>query len=127
MTSLADDLRHTERRRLRSLVDVNLDEAEALHAPDFELVHPSGGVWSRERYLGGIALGDIDYRRFEPISPIEVMVAGDLAVLRYKSSIEIAVAPADAGSLTCWHMDSYRLTGEGWRVCWSQATSVAFD
>lgn len=127
MTSLADDLRHTERRRLRSLVNVDLDEAEALHARDFELVHPGGGVWSRERYLGGIASGDIDYRRFEPISPIEVMVAGDLAVLRYKSWIEIAVAPADVGSLTRWHMDSYRLTGEGWRVCWSQATSVAFD
>lgn len=81
-TTSAEDLRKIERRRLRSLVDVRLDEADALHATDFELVTPSGEVWSKAKYLGGIASGDIDYRRFEPVTDIDVMADGDVAVLR---------------------------------------------
>jgi len=64
-TNLEEELGNLERRRLRSLVEVNIEEADALHAADFQLVHPGGGVWSKERYLGGIASGRIDYRRFE--------------------------------------------------------------
>ena len=58
--SPADALRALERRRLRSLVEADMEVAEALHTPDFELVNPGGSTWSRERYLGGIASGDID-------------------------------------------------------------------
>src|SRR4051794_40106471 len=87
----AAELRDIERRRLRSLVEVRVDEADALHADDFELVPPSGGVWSKDDSLGGIASGDIDYRRFDAVSDIDVMVDGDLAVLRYRSVIDIAV------------------------------------
>jgi hypothetical protein len=48
--TLQDELRSIERRRLRSLVEVRVEEADALHAPDFQLVHPGGGVWSRAEY-----------------------------------------------------------------------------
>lgn len=116
---------NTERRRLRALVEVRLVEADALHAPDFELVHPSGGVWSKEQYLGGIASGDINYRRFEAVSSIDVMMDGDLAVLRYRSVIDIAVRGQEAGLLECWHLDCYRREQDGlWRARWSQATSI---
>ena len=123
--SLPDELRELERRRLRSLVAVDLDTAEALHTPDFELVNPGGSTWSRERYLGGIASGDIDYRRFEPVSDIDVMVDGDLAVLRYRSAIDIAVTGGTPGPLAAQHLDVYVREGGGrWRVRWSQATEV---
>ncbi|MCM0673556.1 nuclear transport factor 2 family protein [Micromonospora phytophila] len=124
--ALATEMANTERRRLRALVEVRLAEADALHAPDFELVHPSGGVWSKEQYLGGIASGDINYRRFEAVSSIDVMVDGDLAVLRYRSLIDIAVGGQEAGLLECWHVDCYRRDRDGglWRVRWSQATSI---
>lgn len=126
-TELAKELGDIERRRLRSLVEVRLADADALHAPDFELVHPSGGVWSREQYLGGIASGDINYGRFEAVSNIDVMVDGNLAVLRYRSLIDIAVQGQEAGLLECWHIDCYRRDGGGapWRVRWSQATSIS--
>jgi len=52
---LAGQLADTERFRLRTLVEARVAEADALHAPDFVLVNPSGNVWSREKYLGGIA------------------------------------------------------------------------
>jgi ketosteroid isomerase-like protein len=118
-------LAELERRRLRALVEVRVEDAEALHAPDFVLVNPSGVAWSRARYLGGIASGAIDYRRFEPVSDIEVMADGDLAVLRYRSAIEVSVAGRDSGPLECWHLDCYRRVHNGqWQVRWSQATVV---
>lgn len=114
-----------ERRRLQSLVEADAEVADALHASDFQLVHPGGGTWSRERYLGGIASGDIDYRRFEPVSDIQVVIEGDLAVLSYRSAIEIKVKGREAGSLQCWHTDVYRRDGDApWRVFWSQATAI---
>jgi len=104
---------------------VRIQEADALHGPDFLLVHPGGGVWSKEHYLGGIASGRIEYRRFEAMSNIEVMVDGSLAVLRYRSAIDIAVEGQEAGPVECWHLDCYRRDDDGkWRVRWSQATAI---
>jgi hypothetical protein len=122
---VSTDLRDLERRRLRSLVEVDMDTAEELHTSDFELVNPSGSTWSRQTYLGGIASGDIDYRRFEPVSDIDVMADGDLAVLRYRSAIDISVAGGTPGPLAAQHLDVYvRDTDGRWRVRWSQATEV---
>lgn len=121
----ASQLADIERFRLRTLVEARVTEADALHAADFVLVNPSGNVWSREKYLGGIADGRIDYRRFDPVSDIEVMVDGRLAVLRYRSAIEISVLGRESSELECWHLDCYRRDDDGhWRVRWSQATSV---
>ena len=123
--TVADDLRELERRRLRSLVEVDLAAAEELHTPDFELVNPGGSTWSREKYLGGIASGNIDYRRFDPVSDIDVMTDGDLAVLRYRSAIDISVTGGTPGPLTAQHLDVYVRDEAGrWRVRWSQATEV---
>jgi hypothetical protein len=119
-------LEELERRRLRALVDGDAETLHELHADDFVLVNPGGGTWSKETYVGGVVTGEIDYRRFEPISPIEAMVDSELAVLRYRSMIEISVAGRDAGALQCWHLDCYRRdspTG-AWRVVWSQATTT---
>jgi hypothetical protein len=49
-----------------------------------------------------------------------------LAVLRYRSVIDIAVRGHEAGLLECWHLERYRRDeGDGsWRVRWSQATAI---
>ncbi len=125
MTSELALLRDIERQRLRYLVEGRVKEADALHSPDFQLIHPSGGVWSKEDYLGGIATGDINYLRFEPVSRIDVLVDGNLAVLRYQSIIDIAIRGQEVGALECWHLDCYQRDERGrWRVRWSQATAV---
>lgn len=127
MTSdLANTIVGLERQRLLALVGRRVEELDALHAPDFELIHPSGGVWSRGEYLGGIASGEIDYRRFEATSSMEVLGDNDVAVVRYRSLIDIAVRGQPVGLLACWHLDCYRRAGGGdpWRVRWSQATEI---
>jgi len=126
MSSALATLRNLEARRLRALVEVDAVALEALHAPEFVLINPSGDAWSRARYLGGVVSGDIDYRRFDAVSDIEVMVDGRLAVLRYRSAIDIHVQGQEAGQLECWHTDCYRATSADatWQVIWSQATEI---
>jgi len=117
-------LRTLERARLSYLVDRRIPEAYALHAPDFVIVTPSGHQWTKAEYLGGIESGEINYRRFEPVGDIDVMVDGAVAVLRYRSAIEIGVNGREPGPLSAWHVDCYRRSADGWQVRWSQATEI---
>lgn len=117
-------LRDLEHTRLSHLVARRVPEAAALHTPDFVIVTPSGHTWTKAEYLGGIESGEINYRRFEPITEIDVLVDGALAVLRYQSAIEIGVNGREPGPLNAWHLDCYRLTDAGWQIHWSQATAL---
>lgn len=125
-STVVAELIEIERRRLQCLVEPRIEEAEQLHAADFQIVTPSGGVWNKEQYLGGIADGSINYRRFEAVSDIDVMADGNVAILRYRSAIDIAVSGQQPGPLECWHLDGYeRDSRDGvWRVRWSQATEI---
>jgi hypothetical protein len=125
MSLTVETLRVLEGRRLRALVEADATVLEAVHAAEFVLVNPSGGVWSKARYIGGVLTGEINYRKFAAVSGIEVVAEGNLAVLRYRSAIDIHVAGQQAGPLECWHMDCYRraTADEPWQVIWSQATA----
>lgn len=121
-----EELAGIERRRLGWLVEGRVEEAAAVHAADFRLVSPAGQSWTKDEYLGQIASGEIDYRRFEAVSEIDVMLAGDLAVLKYQSAIEISVNGQEPLKLAAWHLDCYRRNDNGvWQVRWSQATAVS--
>ena len=122
-TNDQEEIRDVERSRLRALVGADMRVAQALHAAGFQLVNPHGGILSKEEYLGGIASGEIDYRQFEPVSDIRVLTAGDLAVIRYLSQIDIDVQGL-AEFVRCWHTGCYRRGGSGWQVVWSQATAA---
>jgi hypothetical protein len=62
----AEELRATERQRLRSLVGADLDTARRLHADDFTLISPNGQSLSKDQYLEQIASGELDYLLWEP-------------------------------------------------------------
>jgi len=126
VTALSQALVVIEERRLRALVAADAVELDALHDPDFVLVNPSGSAWSKADYVGGIISGRINYRRFEAVTDIEVLVDAALAVLRYRSAIDIHVQGQTAGPLQCWHTDCYRRISQDdpWRVIWSQATEI---
>lgn len=119
-----DQLRTTERERLRSLVDADMETARRLHADDFQLINPLGGSLSKEQYLGQIASGDIDYLEWEP-GEVEVKVYGDAAVIRYQARLRIMVKGLpDAPSGRFWHTDLYEKRNGQWQAVWSQATQI---
>ncbi|MEV6520631.1 nuclear transport factor 2 family protein [Longispora sp. NPDC051575] len=122
----ADRLGEQERRRLAALVAADTVLLDELHAEDFLLVNPGGGEWDRAFYLGGVADGSIDYRRFEAVTPIQVLAGDGVAVVRYRSAIEIAIDGGPYRALSAWHLDCYRHDGAAgrWRCVWSQATAT---
>lgn len=122
--SEADVLRDTERRRLRALVDADTATAMPLHAPDFQLVTPSGATMTREQYLGRLARRTLDYVVWEPDS-ISARVYGTEAVLRYQSRLIMVVAGRDTlKPFAHWHTDLYEKRDGHWQVVWSQATAI---
>ena len=88
VTSTADEIRTIERDRLRALVEADLEVAEQLHADDFQLINPAGGVVTKAEYLGGIASGYLNYRVWEPDSDIDVRLFDQVAL------IPLSLAPA---------------------------------
>ncbi|MGO8950548.1 MAG: nuclear transport factor 2 family protein [Ktedonobacterales bacterium] len=120
----ADLLRATERRRLQALVEADLDVADRLHAGDFQLITPSGVVLSKEQYLGKIASGEIDYQVWEPDTPIDVRLNGRVALMRYRSRLDIIDGGNHVGLRLYWHTDSYEQRDGRWQVVWSHATEI---
>ena len=122
--SEADEIRSVEHRRLQALVEADTITAELLHADDFQLISPLGGMVSRDDYLDMVASGDVDYLFWEP-GEMEVKVYGNAAVIRYQAEIKIKVRWApDAPEGLFWHTDLYEKQNGQWKVVWSQATQI---
>jgi len=122
----SDQLRQIECERLRALVDGDLEVAGRLHADDFELITPSGAVWTKDRYLKALASGEHDYRLWEPEAEIDVRHYGDAAVVRYPARVEVTFQ-GQRQSLRTWHTDVYELRDGEWQVVWSHATKRRSD
>ena len=120
--SPADHLREIERQRTQALVQREMDLAWALHSPDYQLITPGGVRFSRERYLGKIAAGELVYRLWTP-GPIAVRFSPGMALLRYRVTLAFAGDPPGL-PFDCWHLDSYELHDEVWQAVWSQATRI---
>jgi hypothetical protein len=124
-TVSAEELRALERRRLRSLVDADLDVARALHSPEYQLITPGGVSMSRDDYLTQIASGELRYSVFEPEQDSEVAVrlfAGAAAV-RYVARI-VVTFPGGTDDARFWHTDLWEARPAGWQATWSHATSI---
>jgi Domain of unknown function (DUF4440) len=126
MADESEALEAIERRRLRALVTRDMDSAWAVHAEDYQLVTPHGGVLSREEYLGSIASGQLAYHSFDLVSEVSVLHCGHLAVLRYRVRIDGAFE-GHREVVEAWHTDCYRRGPAGWKAVRSHATSVSSD
>ena len=120
--SQADHLREIERQRTQALVQRDMGLAWALHAPDYQLITPGGASFSRERYLGKFAAGELDYRLWTP-GQIMVRMSPGMALLRYRVTLAFAGDPPGL-PFDCWHLDSYELQDGIWQAVWSQATRI---
>ncbi len=119
----ADDFRELERSRLRALVARDMALAWQLHAQDFQLVAPIGYSYSRDRYLGEIETGLLQYLAWEPHA-IEVRLHATVALLRYQATLKVDSGAGPASTFDCWHTDSYELIDGLWQVVWSQASAI---
>lgn len=111
--------RALEHRRTRALVARDLATLEALHAPQYQLITPSGKVFSREAYLGAIEAEPF-YAGWE-LGPMSFRVTADMAVVRYTAQLRFP----SGREVVCWHTDSYERRSQGWQAVWSQATEIA--
>ncbi len=119
----AEQIRTLERERLRAMVAGDVERANQLHAEDFQLINPVGRTYTKAEYMGDIASGEIDYHIWEP-EDIAVRLNGDIAVVRYRALMEIAVGGREMPSRRLWHTDVYQRRDGQWQVVWSQATSI---
>lgn len=121
--SSAEDFRSLERTRLRSLVERDMELAQALHSPNFHLVTPGGRSRSRESYLTAVGTGEITYLKWQA-ADITVRQFSDVVLLRYQAELEMPSQAGGTSSFVCWHTDSYELHNGLWQVVFSQATRV---
>jgi len=111
--------RALEARRTRAIVERDLEAIEALHAPEYQLISPSGRSYTRTGYLELIMAAPF-YSAWEH-GPMEVRVSVNMAVVRYQARITLASGRV----VECWHTDTYELGDTGWLAVWSQATELA--
>ncbi|RZQ61567.1 nuclear transport factor 2 family protein [Amycolatopsis suaedae] len=120
----AGEVVQAEKDRIRSLLDVDPEAYDRLHAPEYELCNPTGAVWTKAQYLDLLTTGQVAYRSLELLSD-PVAVAGEgVVVLRYRCAIEVTVDGTDIPRHEAWHTDVYVSGGNGWRCVWSQATGI---
>jgi hypothetical protein len=117
-TEASDYQRELEHLRTRALVERDMAVIERLHAPEYQLITPSGTVFSRERYLAALAAGPF-YAKWE-LGVIDVRLSAEMALLRYQATLHFPSGRVVA----CWHTDSYERHGPHWQAVWSQATEL---
>jgi hypothetical protein len=121
----ADALRTIEREKLAAFVARDIETLQRIHARDFQLVNPAGQELSRDDYLNGIALGYIEFKRWEPESQIQAIVNADTAILRYRAQVEVSVQGEAQPAQRFWQIEVYEKRNDGWQTVFSQATRIS--
>ena len=124
MPNDAEDLRSLEQERLAAFVAKDIPTLQRLHANDFQLVNPAGQELNRDDYLNGIAQGFIDYKRWDIDGRIQAYVFGEVAILRYRSVLELAVQGEAQPEQRFWQVEVYEKRRDGWQAVFSQATRI---
>ena len=119
-----EQLRQIEKKRLQTLVDADIAVAGPLFASDFELVNPLGEVLTRDDMLGAVGSGALDFLSNTITSQIRVRLHGNTAVLRYRHTIDIAVAGIGHLSHPAWSTAVYERHNGNWQIVWEQTGAI---
>ena len=117
-------VRQIEKQRLQALVDADVAVAGPLIASDFELINPIGEVLSRKNVLGGVGSGALDFLSDTVTSQIRVRLHGNMAVLRYRHTIDIAVVPIGHLTHPAWTTALYERRQGNWQIVWEQTGAI---
>jgi len=107
-----------EIQRTRALIARDMETIERLHAPEYQLITPSGRTFTRERYLSILA-SQTFYAGWD-VGSIDARLSAEMALIRYQATLRFPSGRV----VTCWHTDSYEKRGNRWQAVWSQATEV---
>lgn len=118
-----DPIREVERSRIRALLAADMAALWQLHAPDYQLIAPNGRSYSREHYLRDIESGTLRYLKWDA-GVMDVRVGAQMALVRYRATLELDAGRGHGTPFECWHTDSYELNGQLWLAVWSQATAI---
>ncbi|TDW86885.1 MULTISPECIES: nuclear transport factor 2 family protein [Kribbella] len=116
-------LQEIELQRLRAVVDADLAYLERVYAADYWAVPPTGDRLTRSAFLEALADGSLDFASFEPLSAIDVRLAGGTAVLTYRSHID-AVSASERVQHDSWHTVVYVERDGRWRLLHEQTTAL---
>ncbi len=117
------DICGVERSRIAALTAPDMAELRRLHATDYQLITPSGRTFTRERYLEEIEGGRLRYLRWDA-GPMSVRARGEMAVVRYRVTLELDAGNGSGTPFDCWHTDIYERNDGRWQAVWSQATAI---
>jgi hypothetical protein len=117
-------LRQTEQKRLQALVDADVAIAGTLIASGFELINPLGEVLTRDDVLGGVGSGALDFLSDTVTSQIKVRVHGNMAVVRYQHTIDVAVAGIGHLTHPAWTTALYERRKGNWQIVWEQTGAI---
>jgi hypothetical protein len=117
-------LRQIEQKRLQALVDADGAVAGSLIADDYQGINPIGEVLTRDVFLGAVGSGAIDFLSDEVTSPIRVRRHGNSAVLRYRHTIDIAVAGIGHLTHPAWTTALYERRKGKWQIVWEQTGAI---
>jgi Domain of unknown function (DUF4440) len=113
-----EHFRRLEMERTRAIVARDMPAIENTHAPEYELITPTGRIFSRARYIELIAEAPF-YSAWEH-GPMQVRVTQAMAAVKYQATLSFP-----SGKIVeCWHTDLYELRGSLWQAVWSQATQL---
>jgi len=118
-------IRHIQRERAGALLAANIETARRIYADDFQLITPLGAVFSKSEYLDAVEAGVLRYLVFELDSPLQLRVYGDVALVRYRTLIEIEVQGQRYPRSSYWFTDAYEKHDGQWQIVWSQGTGIA--
>jgi hypothetical protein len=110
--------RQLELMRTRALVERDMVTIDALHAPEYELITPSGKAFDRALYFAAIESGPF-YTAWD-VGEMAWRISPSMATVRYKARL----AFPSGREVTCWHTDTYEKRDGHWQAVWSQATQL---
>ena len=125
MPDEADELRKIEEERLAAFVAGDVPALQRIHANDFQVVNPAGQELNREDYLNGVSQGFITYRTWQPEGRIQAYVFGEVAILRYRSLVELSVQGEAQPEQHFWQVEVYEKRRDGWQATFSQSTRIS--
>jgi hypothetical protein len=121
-TTVATQIRQTERTLLRATVAGDVAAMRGLLAPDFQLIDPFGSPESRTTYLGNVN-GGVDFLTFKPVTSIAVRAYGRAAIARFQAAFVVVAGP-DKLKHRGWVTDVFEQRSGRWVEVWSQVTPV---